>query len=207
MSKLVLMIVLFAVLLGCDKGGTRIQSITSPSQNNTPSTDRVEEEEFAVYNLVVNTRYILDDNQLVVIREETSLGTNAKDPLEERLQFVHEKLPQIDQTLQDDFFAKNKGTSKHQDRFTFRVKHTTASKAVLESLSQGPDFWREFYKKFPGATEIVSLSRVGFNKDFNRALVYIATSSGPYFGTGSYFLLSRKQNGWAITSEIQAWAV
>ena len=60
------------------------------------------------------------------------------------------------------------------------------------------DYWRNFRARYPGAFGRISLSRVGFSSDGNKALVLADYGCGPRCGGTRYYLLERSAGGWRI---------
>ena len=58
-----------------------------------------------------------------------------------------------------------------------------------EMFNQNTSGWETFYKNYPSAPGITEVSRVGFNKSFDQALVYVGTQSHYLAGAGYYVLL------------------
>jgi hypothetical protein len=104
-----------------------------------------------------------------VIQEVTAFGTKD-DSLAAQLKYVADNLPQIEPSVLRDFSSKNSKSHKLTDNFNVRVKHVLASSDVLNPMLQLPSFWREFYKTFPDAQGMISVSRVAFNSEVNQAL-------------------------------------
>lgn len=74
-----------------------------------------------------------------------------------------------------------------------------------EKESQDIKGWDEFYKKYPNSPGIISVSRVGFNKEKNQAVVYVGLQSDYLAGRGVIFLLEKKDNSWQIKKQTLLW--
>lgn len=77
MRRTILSLLLLTGLLGCDAELASVRSVKSPAQNQKLSEDRVSHEEFAIYDLVINSRYD-GSARLLAIQEETA-SRNPKD--------------------------------------------------------------------------------------------------------------------------------
>lgn len=207
MSRIILALLLLTGIFGCDAELASMRSVDSPSQNQVVSEDRVSQDEFTIYDLVINSRYTRKSTQLLVIQEETAFGNIKEHSLAEQLKYVGDKLPQIEQSVLREFSTKNSKSYKLSDNFNLTVKHILASSDVLDPMLQLPSFWREFYKRFPDAQGMLSLSRVAFNSEGNQALVYIATASGPDTGGSYYVFLTKKGNYWTILHDVKVSSV
>jgi ribosome-binding factor A len=58
---------------------------------------------------------------------------------------------------------------------------------------------------FSRSSPVITLSKVGFNRNFNQALVYISFVCGAECGTGTVFFLVREGNTWTIQKTIEIW--
>lgn len=58
---------------------------------------------------------------------------------------------------------------------------------------------------FSRSSSVITLSKVGFNRKFNQALVYISYNCGAECGTGTVFFLVREGNKWTIQETIKIW--
>lgn len=207
MSRIILALLLLTGILGCNAELSSTRSANSPAQNQVLSDDNVSQEEFTIYDLVINSSYSRNSTQLLVIQEETALGNIKDHSLAEQLKYVGDKLPQIEQSVLREFSGKNSKSYKLSDNFNLKVKHILAGSNVLDPMLQLPSFWREFYNKFPDAQGMLSLSRVAFNSEVNQALVYVATASGPDTGGSYYVFLTKKSDEWTILYNVKVSSV
>lgn len=76
---------------------------------------------------------------------------------------------------------------------------------VNEIFSDPNAGWDFFYKKYPDSQGITTLSRVGFNIDKTKALVYFGTQSDGLAGTGYYVILQKEINRWKIVKKQMLW--
>lgn len=51
----------------------------------------------------------------------------------------------------------------------------------------------------------MTLSRVGFNSDRTRALVYVGNQSHWLTGAGFYLVLVKTKGGWSVEHEFMSW--
>jgi hypothetical protein len=69
-------------------------------------------------------------------------------------------------------------------------------KPFMASVPGGEDFWSAFYKRFEGASGVVNLSAVGFNKEMTRAVLYAGSGCHYLCGTWRFFLLEKVEGKW-----------
>jgi hypothetical protein len=67
--------------------------------------------------------------------------------------------------------------------------------------------WSEFHKRYGMGSEIITVSRVGFNSDKTLALLHILGTSGHNAAGGELLLLERKDGKWVIKFHTQTMAV
>ena len=67
------------------------------------------------------------------------------------------------------------------------------------------DGWKEFYKRFPAAPGMLTLSRVGFSHDQRRALLYYGNHYGGLGGEGFLVLMEWDGDRWTIQKERMVW--
>jgi len=46
---------------------------------------------------------------------------------------------------------------------------------------------------------------VGFNKSLDQAILYVAQVAGPLMGSGSYYLLEKKDGEWILKVQANVW--
>ncbi len=70
---------------------------------------------------------------------------------------------------------------------------------------RGGRFYDHYYEDYPCADGLRSLSRVGFSKDGNVALVLHGIGFGRTAGTGHYFLLRNVNGHWQVVDKLMTW--
>lgn len=69
----------------------------------------------------------------------------------------------------------------------------------------GADYWREFGRRYPRASGVVSLSRVAYAPDGTEAMVHVAFRTGLLGGDGQALVLKRESDGWHIVEVVGTW--
>jgi len=67
------------------------------------------------------------------------------------------------------------------------------------------DAWKKFYSQYPASNGYVRLSRVGFNKAKDQAIVNTAWMRGPLYGEGHYVLLTKQNGTWKVLKRTATW--
>ena len=83
------------------------------------------------------------------------------------------------------------------------VEHAGAADLAPFRAAADPDeYWRRFYARYPDSPGLVRLSRVGFDRAREQALVFVYHICGGRCGTGGYVLLSRAGEQWEVVGEL-----
>jgi hypothetical protein len=109
----------------------------------------------------------------------------------------------------EDFARKNRVVYSLSNRFKVDVpvvllkKEKWSELAALDPEPGGHRGWRRFRKEYPYSLGILRLSRVGFDRQRQQALVYV--SNYVYGGGASYYaLLTMKGGSWVIENKKDA---
>jgi hypothetical protein len=154
----------------------------------------VEESETAVYSAALDEifpgeKFRDKPIKLLVIEDITSVDEyGGKNIFKEDLkQFI----PEIPQDTLESFLNQNK------QFYTFTDLGDLSMEYQLRRPSE-MDGWRDFYERYPNSPGLISLSRVGFNREKNGALVYITHTWGDSGGNAYLMLLKREKGKWKV---------
>ena len=81
----------------------------------------------------------------------------------------------------------------------YDIRFLSAEKST--EIWKDQDGWNRFYRMFPKAHGITTISRVGFSKDGQLALVYRGCQSEWLAGGGNIYVLRLERGKWTITHE------
>lgn len=175
-----------------------------PVSTATPQ-NFAEIEEYAVYRVVVQSPNITSaKTQLIVIQRETGMDF-LTGRMDETLASIQPDSPDLSPEIIADFKAKNQQSVLLKALFNTTVETSFISQAEFTSLFDNGDGWEKFYARFPGASGIITLSRVGFNQSMDTALVYIGQGSGWLNGAGYFVVLKKIDGVWGIRKQMMAW--
>jgi hypothetical protein len=118
-----------------------------------------------------------------------------------------------------DLKAKNKAQSVLENKFSVKLPcilmtGEAESKLFYSTPSEPKDeawvekvrsSWKQFYEEYPGAQGILTISRVGFNPDKNKAVVYIQNVASLMVASGKLFFLTKKNGSWEVQTEKMIW--
>jgi hypothetical protein len=124
---------------------------------------------------------------------------------EETLKNIKYKMPLLQFETLEDYQSKNKYELEIKDNFICEVKYQFVNKEEIEAVFNKEGGWSEFSKAFPGSIGYLSMSKIGFNKIENQALVYTEFWCGGLCGEGAYWLLLKSNNKWVLEQKITTW--
>jgi len=172
-----------------------------------------DQDEYAVYSAVLDTKYSVDKpGRFVIAAETTSLGKGAFIGVWHGRARGKAKKPEVEGLTSTDFENKNQDTYRLADRFVSSIPCTLAAEDDLRQLffherqdEADNGGWRRFRTGYRGARGILAFSRVGFDPAKTEALVYVEYQKDFRDGFGASFVLSREGTNWQVVSEVLQW--
>ena len=169
------------------------------------SQNSIDSEEYAVYSDLIENVYGDATKQFAIEKK-----IDAKF-IDSDYKSVVEKLS-LDANLVKDFNERNNSTEQLENQFDLKSRVTLLSVAELKVIFKpersygetAEEDWANFRKNYL-TSSLLSLSRVGFNKTQDRALVVLGSQYGWLGGDGFYYLLVKKRNGWKVKKKLRAW--
>jgi len=163
-------------------------------------------DDYAVYSVAMED--VVGGGSYVVLDTTTIHG--KPEDLDSALNFPIEDAKLITADLLNDFRTKNHQSYAIAQHFPKGVRVQLISereRSVMFSGCMGEVNcgWKTFYEKYPGAPGITSLSRVGFNKAHDTALVYVGNVRDWEVGSGLYLLLAKNNGEWKVISRTRSW--
>jgi hypothetical protein len=179
--------------------GVSIAMVTSP--------EAIESEEYALYSLLIESWYVNDNTRLIVIEDEDQNELDLwGESLENSLEPLIEGLPDVSEEMIDVFRTRNIQPVPLKRLLSLSVPYVLIGSKEMEDIFQiDKDGWDEFYQRYPNSPGTITLSRVGFNSDMNRALVYIGIQSHWRAGSGHFVLLLKENDAWKVQSATMIW--
>ena len=168
----------------------------------------IEAEEYAVYSDLIRSVYSDDRTSQFAIEKNT-----RSEPIEsESWKYLNKKLSPLDTDFVKDFNGRNSSAVELQNQFNLKSKVNLVGDEINEILKPWErDFgeleeknWKAFREKYQ-TFAILSLSRVGFNKKRDKALVEFGNQTGFTGGEGHFYLLIKKNGGWKIKKKVRSW--
>ena len=195
MLKKILPLVLFVCAAAC--------SPAKPTLHPTPTTDRINREEQAVYAFLLAKLY---QHKGYVIMADTATSATGVDNTAQTLDYVLQNLHNVATETLDSFRSRNATAQILRPNMQLGGPYTLLSQAGKNRIfSQNQSGWDIFYNRYPQAPGITTFSRVGFNAGFDQALIYIGTQSNWLVGEGYYLLLKKGNGAWSIDQQVMIW--
>jgi hypothetical protein len=171
----------------------------SPTSQDAPDAD-----EYSVYAALLKEMFIRKETKQLVIKKLTTIDEFSTEAPKQTNGFSS-----LSQQAINDFKTKNKQAYELNDQFKLDVKINFIRSDELNKLFQTrnsqQDGWMIFNQQYPTAYAIITLSRVGFNKERNQALIFVAFGCGWLCGEGNYILLTKKDGMWKIEAKSMTW--
>jgi hypothetical protein len=184
---------IFLVLLLCSC------SPSFPRPTVTPPPG-IEAEEYAVYSALIRQNPIgYNLGSSLVIREQTVSDAGM---FERTLENVH-PLPA---RLVDSYRSRNAASYTLGRNLDVGQDYTLMSQEESNKIvRQGGETWTDFEAKYPGATGLLSFSRVGFNANEDEALASMGFHCGDLCGAGGLYLLVKEDGTWKVVEKLMVW--
>lgn len=148
----------------------------------TPSPVDIEKEEAAVYS------YFVREKDRAVIIKDASTDILGNDP-RQMVDSIKSNFKELSTETADSYVERNKEPGQLSPDMDLGVDYVLLSRE----------------EAFQGSEEYFMFSRVGFNQALDQALVYVGDVAGPLAGSGSYFLMQKKDGQWTVKQSIMVW--
>ena len=176
----------------------------------------VSEEEYKFISEVLGG----SENSLLVINNETIPARIVEKNLskshvsngfyEEKT--LKEMIPDLTDEIIKDFNSKNLKSHQVERKFTFAGKYELVNKWDLNNIFSSNGFedlfksWEDFYQKYPKSDGFIEFSRVGFDRDKKRAIIFTNHYCGVTCAEGSYAFYAKENNKWVVKTKVRLWA-
>ena len=219
-SVLILIVAILSLNARSNSGAEKVEENAErmPEEKNRTAApeSKVEKEEYAVYSDLIDIFFIqkggLGSNpnpKVLVIVNETTIDSRVKPVWTNSEISIYDvnlegfRRIKLEDSLIADFEKKDAlGPKKLMDQFSLDVPVVLVSKGEIDQIFGE---WDDFYKRFPDSQGYMTLSRVGFNSDRTKALIYMDNGCGVLCARGCYFLLHKEYGDWFITEEFDCW--
>jgi len=172
--KIIVLVVVLSLISACGKNDIHRSRAT---------------EEAAVYSALINEQlevpfsYLIGDPILIV---------NSTDYESVDDDYLYDNAPSLGKDTLEDFKEVNKEPQP------LNVPLSLNKPYEYIALPSDDNGWIELSEKHPQAISITSVSKIGFNKEFDQALVYMAYYCGNECGLDSIYFMVRKGEIWRV---------
>lgn len=162
-------------------------------------------DEYLIYSTLIDGWYSQDTTREVMIRDHTSIYQIGR-PIETELDYIKEQMPFLDDQIINDFKSKNLRSYSLANFINQRAKYKIISQKEIDHIFDHNPHWDMYYHRYPSSGGILTLSRVGFNRQRNQAILHVANQWNRSTGAGSCVLLTQQKDGsWKIESQQRLW--
>ena len=191
-------------------GAVLISFIPVGGNHQEARIDRVTAEEYAVYSALLNEIKVSPHDgkgvKLLVINDQTE-GPGKRCFPEEIARWDDRIRANELKPLLENLIEKNRGSKSLRRKFSVNKKYVLLNAQNYSSIFENIDLdgWTDFYKKYFASSGYITFSRVGFNSDGTKAVIYREVSCGGLCGYGGYILLSKDNGAWKEINSCGCW--
>jgi len=177
-----------------------------------------ESEEYKVYDAVVRemfrdgiTRFDMNAKVTKIVIRDHTFSEYARSLEREDWDHVKNGIRELTGETIAGYEAARKGESELKAKLDIPFEYVLINDNELRKIfptgqpGSTLDQWNAFYESYPGSAGYNSFSKVGFDNSKTTALVYFVNWCGPLCGTGTYVLVEKGENGWAVTEAAMMW--
>jgi hypothetical protein len=174
---------------------------------NVVAQEQIEPEEYRIYKALLEKEFITPKSKQIVISKFTTFAD-----LDEvnTSSFIRRKLSQVKLETLNSYNSRNRKSYELKNNFNINLIVNLITEEDLipirrkEKADLGESYKAAFREKF-STENLISFSRVGFNRKMNQALIQVGYSCGTTCGESNYIVLSKKNNRWIITKKLMTW--
>jgi len=115
-------------------------------EKNPPVLDAAEAEEYIIYTVLLEKWSFA---WVVVIEDHTRCDAYFREKPSERLQWVKEGMPELEQETLDDFFSKNEQSHPLGNFFSVKARIVLLSQEEHKEIFERKGRWIEFCLRYP----------------------------------------------------------
>lgn len=170
-------------------GGTFFTQKIHSNQIPVNIKSAASEIDYQIYSVVIDSMYNYRSPYQIVICDSTVYWD-----LKDNNDYVFEHFPSISKETVKNYQIIN----------SISVQLLKVPDVAVECFLITPEDRSKWKQLFPDANVLIHLSRVGFNSDYNQALLYISDYYAPLAGAG-FLVYLEKQKKWVIKQTLMIW--
>jgi len=179
----------------------------SGAQGQSNQTSDLTREEYEVYSVVISRLQEWHQVKLLVIANPTRCPRS--DTSMDNIQFRPSERPSsLSRETFEDYLACAKEAKSLTRSFNLKTNYVLVDYGEIErliNLTNPAKAFDDFYLKYPESGGFITLSRVGFNRNHDQALVSTGWLCGALCGMGAYVLLTKKSGAWSVEKTAEGW--
>ncbi len=174
------------------------------SEPNLLPEDETEQEEYSIYSLSMEHIYLrnlLSHNKSEI---KSIVIISQTNPLNEYLrnEFIDDlENKGIPEEVIEDWRKENKSTRLLQRKFDLSYEYHLVTRTELDGY-EADSFFSEFFRRYPDSNGLISVSKIGFDKAKNTALIHVIHSYGTLGASFNFIALERTDGAWGIVRRI-----
>ena len=176
-------------------------------KNSAPPPASLTDDDSAVYTAVLRELYQAAKGRPIILSDQTAIGvppgmlTNLPVQGPQTIAFLNPISPEARQNFED----LNHASLHLQPPCKFAPECTLVDIADIALQVKNAKAWRKFMTKHANTPGIIIVSRIGFNRDRDQAVVYSGMSCGPLCGQGEFTWLTKHDGVWGVESSNVVW--
>jgi hypothetical protein len=177
-------------------------------KTSAPPPPTLTDDDSAVYTAVLRELYQAAKGRPIILSDQTAIGvppgmlTNLPVQGPQTVSFLNP----ISQEARQSFEDLNHAASLHlPPPCKFAPECTLVDIADIALQVKNAKAWRKFMAKHANTPGIIIVSRIGFNRDRDQAVVYSGMSCGPLCGQGEFTWLTKHDTVWTVESSNVVW--
>jgi hypothetical protein len=177
-------------------------------KTSAPPAATLTDDDSAVYTAVLRELYQAAKGRPIVLSDQTAIGvppgmlTNLPVQGPQTVTFLSPISPEARQSFED----LNHAASLHlPPPCKFAPECTLVDIADVALQVKNAKAWHKFMTKHANTPGIIIVSRIGFNRDRDQAVVYSGMSCGPLCGQGEFTWLTKHNGVWGVESSNVVW--
>ncbi|MBA2345921.1 MAG: hypothetical protein H0V83_12660 [Rubrobacter sp.] len=140
-----------------------------------------------------------------VVRSLTRSGLQMPGSDERMLSYLRENLDGLREETLTAFIAKNREQHPVEPDFNPGGRLICVGDEKFHHIFRDGDGWARFRQEFPDSDGTLRFSRVGFDRDVTRALLYAGQQFDWNVGSGGFWLFSKLDGEWTEAGRVGNW--
>jgi hypothetical protein len=165
------------------------------------------DDDSAVYTSLLRELYQAAKGRPIILSDQTAIGvppgmlTNLPVQGPQTVAFLNPISPEARQNFED----LNHASLHLPSPCKFAPECALVDIADIALQVKNAKAWRKFMAKHANTPGIIIVSRIGFNRDRDQAVVYSGMSCGPLCGQGEFTWLLKRNGTWTVESSNVVW--